>query len=141
MACSIISFHAFGFLNMEAPNTKITPGKTCAAGDPNFSKYDYPEHIARCERHVTSTEKARITNLYGSIPKSEWKNYEFDHLIPLCAGGSDDIENVWPQPIRQARQKDVVEDEVCRAMKAGTMTQEEAIQKIWDWFSSEPALN
>jgi hypothetical protein len=81
------------------PDANKTPGVLCTPQDQNFQGYDYPEHIARCNRNVGIQEKQTIAQEYGSIPESEWPQYEFDHLIPLCAGGSDDIGNLWPQPI------------------------------------------
>jgi hypothetical protein len=112
-----------------------TPGTLCTEDDPNFDKLDYAEQIARCKRNVSADKKAKIAQIYGGIPRDTWQNYEFDHLIPLCAGGSDEITNVWPQPLIEARNKDRVENMVCRQMRAGTMTQAEAIQKIHDWYN------
>lgn len=120
------------------PNLQITPGLICSAQDPNFSGYDYPEHIARCKRNFGNPEKLKVAQMYGGIPESDWPNYEFDHLIPLCAGGSDDIRNVWPQPIGDAHLKDAIENEICLSMKAGTMTQAQATQKIYEWFKVAP---
>lgn len=124
---------SFAFIT---PNASQTPGLLCTPSDPNFQNYDYPEHIARCVRNVGTDEKLKIAAAYGNIPQSEWPNYEFDHLIPLCAGGSDDIRNLWPQPISEAHKKDVLENDICLAMKAGTLTQAQAIQKVHDWFNS-----
>lgn len=119
------------------PDWNKTPGMLCSPQDPNFSNYDYPEHIARCTRNVDNQEKLAIATEYGNIPQTEWSKYEFDHLIPLCAGGSDDIHNLWPQPIADAHLKDTLENEICIAMKAGTMTQAQAVQKVHDWFASQ----
>ena len=77
-------------------------------------------------------EKDHIAALY-QIPKSDYAKYEFDHFIPLSAGGSDDLRNIWPQPLDEAHEKDKVEDEVYRGMLSGAMTQEEAIAKIRAW--------
>lgn len=112
-----------------------TPGTLCTQDDPNFDKLDYSEQIARCKRNVSEDKKQQIAHIYGDIPRDTWPNYEFDHLIPLCAGGSDETTNVWPQPIVEARKKDRVENMVCREMRAGSMTQAEAIQKIHDWYN------
>ncbi len=119
-----------------SPNVTQTPGLLCTPNDPNFQKYDYPEHIARCQRNVGIDEKLKIAAAYGNIPQSNWPNYEFDHLIPLCAGGSDDITNLWPQPIGEAHKKDVLENDICLALRAGTLKQAQAIQKVHDWFNS-----
>lgn len=123
-------------LAVTQPNWQITPGVACTAQDPNFSGYDYPEQIARCNRNIGIQEKQQVAVEYGNIPQSAWAQYEFDHLIPLCAGGSDDIRNLWPQPINDAHEKDKLENEICTSLKAGTITQAEAIQKVHDWFAT-----
>ena len=124
-------------LAISQPDWNKTPGFLCSEQDPNFAKFDYPEHIARCTRNVDTQEKLQIAQEYGNIPQAEWKNYEFDHLIPLCAGGSDDIRNLWPQPIDEAHLKDKLEDTICGGLRAGTMTQAEAVQKVHDWFNEQ----
>ncbi len=119
----------------QQPNPKLTPGVACAEQDPDFKGFDYPSHVARCNRNISTLEKQRVAANYGNIPASEWKNYEFDHLLPLCAGGSNSDQNLWPQPIDEAHLKDALEVQICTAMKAGTMTQDEAFKKVRDWFA------
>ena len=114
----------------------LTPGLLCQTSDPDFANLDYPEMIPRCHRHIGIDEKRAVAQTYGSIPQSEWQNYEFDHLIPLCAGGSNHAGNLWPQPLTEAHFKDKIENEVCIAMKLGNMTQAQAVQKIYAWFNS-----
>jgi hypothetical protein len=52
-------------------------------------------------------------------------DYEIDHLIPLCLGGSDDFSNLWPQPRRSiepicnAEAKDRLERRLCDMVCAG----------------------
>jgi len=54
-----------------------------------------------------------------------WSDYEDDDLIPICLGGDNASPlNHWPQPIAEAREKDGVEAEVCRAVCAGELTVE-----------------
>jgi len=132
----MLVFQAFAFAAgaSTSPNPDLTPGLLCSPQDPNFQGYDYPEQIARCTRNVGYQEKAQIAASYGNIPESTWSNYEFDHLLPLCAGGSDDIRNLWPQPIDEAKQKDVLENRICSEMRAGTLTQAAAVQQVYDWF-------
>ena len=132
----VLVFCLFGATGFAAaiPNSELTPGALCTPNDPNFEGYAYPERIARCIRNIGIDEKIKVAALYGNIPQQQWKNYEFDHLIPLCAGGSNDIQNLWPQPITEAHEKDHLEDAVCKAMSAGKMTQAQAVQKIWAFF-------
>lgn len=42
-----------------------------------------------------------------------------DHIIPLCAGGLDSVENMQWQTLRESYKKDVQERKQCRALKAG----------------------
>ncbi|MDD5298148.1 MAG: HNH endonuclease signature motif containing protein [Rhodocyclaceae bacterium] len=40
--------------------------------------------------------------------------YIIDHVIPLCAGGADAPGNMQWQTIAEAREKDVLERQMCR---------------------------
>jgi hypothetical protein len=132
---------------VTGPNPTFTPGALCTSSSPDFKNYDYPEHIARCNRNIQLPEKQEVAKNYGDLPESSWPSYEFDHMIPLCAGGANDILNLWPQPITEAHKKDQLEDQICIAMKAGTLTQAQAVQKVHDWFqqqltaSQEPSIS
>jgi hypothetical protein len=55
------------------------------------------------------------------------------HYLSLCAGGANAIENLWPEPLAEAHEKDKVEAKVCRALVNGSMTQAEAIALINEW--------
>ena len=120
---------------VQSPQFKITPGLLCSKADPDFSFLDYPEKIARCARNIGDAEKTKVAATYGNIPRASWVNYEFDHLLPVCAGGSNSADNLWPQPIIEAHKKDILEVDICLAMKAGTLKQVDAVKKIYNWFS------
>jgi hypothetical protein len=59
-----------------------------------------------------------ILTSYG-LPAGTHPDYEIDHLIPRCLGGSDDPANLWPQPRRRieptwnAEAKDRLEHLIC----------------------------
>jgi protein tyrosine/serine phosphatase len=122
------------------PNWSITPGNLCTPSDPNFKEYRYPEHIAYCNRNVTQQMKQQIAASYN-VPQSDWHNYEFDHLIPLCIGGDSSIDNLWPQPRgpTESDGKDKLENQLFKEMSAGTITQKAAVQQIYDWFKGYAA--
>jgi len=114
------------------PDPSRTPGKLCTDSDPNFQEYRYAEKIPYCRRNVSQNEKSQIGSLYG-IASSEWPQFEFDHFIPLGIGGSDDIDNIWPQRLDAAREKDVLENQLFLQMQAGTLTQADAVAQIQAW--------
>ena len=71
--------------------------------------------------HRGSTSHAlrdEILTRYGLLPGAH-PDYEIDHLIPLCLGGSDDPSNLWAQPRRSiepkwnAEAKDRLERFIC----------------------------
>ena len=60
-------------------------------------------------RHVSKSMKKEVCLAYGIMRGCPGPKYEIDHLISRELGGADDIRNLWPQPISDARQKDHVE--------------------------------
>ncbi len=138
---TFLIFLSFSLINQFSasasilPAPSLTPGALCTSTDPDFKDFEYPAKIARCNRNISDAEKTEVAKNYGNIPRADWPKYEFDHYMPLCAGGSNSSKNLWPQPIAEAKQKDVIEVEVCTGLRAGTMTQDQALQKIHDWFA------
>lgn len=72
-------------------------------------------------------DKAALAQARGI---SEPWNYELDHYIPLCLGGSDDEDNLQFQPWQEALRKDAYEAEICRHVCSGDLTQSEAIHEL-----------
>ena len=119
-----------------SPDSSFTPGKLCTQADANFKEYRYPEHIAYCQRNVTQAMKQQVAAHYG-IAQADWPNYEFDHLLPLAIGGDSSVDNLWPQPRGNpdgSDGKDKLELNLYNQMKAGTITQAEAVRQTYAWF-------
>ena len=108
-------------------------GCFCTTTSKDFAGLRYNHSVPYCKRHVTMHEKNEIAGFYNIKPQ-QYKHYEFDHLIPLSIGGSNNACNIWPQPIRQAKIKDKLELELYYAVKAGKITRNQAIKIISYWF-------
>lgn len=113
------------------PDAQLTPGETCTHPD----SYRYPEHIPYCSRNVDTQTKKDIIAQYdrergfhvGSMDRGDFK---IDHYIPLCAGGSNERDNLWPQHKSVYAITDPLEPAICNQMAAGKLKQERAIEII-----------
>lgn len=115
----------------KSPDLTETPGKLCS----NPTSIRYPEKIAYCERDVDSYTKnaviAKYDKLFGfSIRQMNRGEFKIDHLIPLCAGGANVEENLWPQHKSVYNVTDPLEPLVCEKMAAGRLKQAEAIKLV-----------
>jgi hypothetical protein len=114
----------------KSPLVDLTPGSLCDQP----TRYRYPENIAYCERNVTTIRKAEIFEAYRRrgfiLSPSQRSSYKIDHLIPLCAGGSNNNENLWPQHISVGQFTDDLERLGCEKMALGLLTQAKFIAMI-----------
>lgn len=86
-------------------------------------------------RHVTEKTKRAICQRDGATP-CDGRHFEIDHLIPVEIGGSNRPDNLWAQPIAQARIKDQLENRLHRAVCAGRLSLPAAQQCIAkDWVT------
>lgn len=113
------------------PNLQLTPGKVCDKP----TAYRYPEHIAYCERDVSYDTKEILIQRYDSqlgyhIASMERTDFKIDHFIPLCAGGSNDSSNLWPQHKSVYEITDPVEPLICAKMQQGKLSQADAIKLV-----------
>lgn len=113
------------------PDAQLTPGDVCH----NPDSYRYPEHIAYCSRDVDTQTKKDIIAQYDrerdfQIESMNRGDFKIDHFIPLCAGGSNERANLWPQHKSVYSITDPLEPAICNAMAAGKLTQERAIEII-----------
>ena len=113
------------------PDAQLTPGSLCNQG----YQYRYSEHIRYCPRSVTGSTKKRVIDDYdrtlgyqvGSQPRREFK---IDHYFPLCMGGSNEPDNLWPQHESVYVHTDPIEGMACDKMNAGRLKQSDAIELI-----------
>jgi hypothetical protein len=113
------------------PDLSVTSGALC--DNPDTRRY--PEKIAYCNRNVDSSTKWAVIRMYNEklgyhIEASERSQYKIDHFYPLCAGGSNSAQNLWPQHQTVYVVTDQLEQEVCIKMSEGKMKQAEAIALV-----------
>lgn len=114
----------------KSPEEVLTPGSLCSRPD----QYRYPEKIPYCNRSVDRELKQHIFEDYRKmgyhLPSSKRSDYKIDHFIPLCAGGSNRGDNLWPQHVSVFTHTDPLESIGCQKLKEGKLTQSELVQKI-----------
>jgi hypothetical protein len=113
------------------PHTDVTPGSLCERA----SELRYPEHIKYCNRDVDGALKAQLFVMYDQKFGYETRSmnradFKIDHLIPLCMGGSNQSDNLWPQHESIYQHTDPLEPFLCETLAAGKIKQAEAVQII-----------
>jgi hypothetical protein len=111
------------------PVATMTTGDLCDESDEDFDRYRYSEQIPYCKRNVDIRTKRQIYAAYG-VPTYCRDSYTIDHFIPLSLGGSNQIENLWPEhrAVKTARYN--LETQLYNALRAGEITQRQALKEI-----------
>ena len=90
------------------PDPKLTPGDVFDVTLQDICTPGYSRKV----RAVPRSLRIEAYRKYG-ITSPNPGDYQLDHLIPLCLGGSNSIRNLWPQSYRtspwNAHVKDVLE--------------------------------
>src|SRR5690606_13002989 len=115
----------------HGPDDELTPGTLCDSP----SEFRYPERIPYCKRNLETQTKRHIIKVYDQVLGFEVgqmnrMDFKIDHLIPLCAGGSNDEANLWPQHKSVYEITDPLEPEICNKMAQGRLKQAEAVNLI-----------
>lgn len=121
------------------PDPAFTPGELTTTDMADFHGLRYGEQIPYSNRNVSQDLKREVGRAYG-IPESEFYKYEFDHYIPLSAGGANSAKNIFPQPLEEANEKDKLELDIFHKLSAGTISQAEAVQMAKAWRLDSPVL-
>lgn len=132
------------------PDPKFTPGKAETLSLADLTKSYNGQTYSQAHRDVNSKEKEEVCAEYTENCKGK---VEIDHFYPLCAGGSNDISNLWAEPehlyiINKLGQnmpadedwgfhtKDKLEAYICREIKTGSLDPKVAFQKMTtDWVA------
>ncbi len=118
------------FEGMRLPDPWETPGVTVLITQRALCATKWGKDA----RHVTEGMKEKACAAYGarSCPGPSW---ELDHLISRELGGADDLKNLWPQPIKQARLKDRLENALHKEVCGGKLSLKEAQKNIAsNWY-------
>lgn len=131
LAIIALASNVYGIDYPQGPDRRITPGSLCDRP----TQYRYPEHIAYCERDVTTQTKNDVFATYRNelgfkLDLRNRSNYKIDHFIPLCAGGSNHEDNLWPQHITVFTITDPLEPLACAKLSEGRITQKAVIELI-----------
>lgn len=112
------------------PDSSLTPGALCDRPD----SYRYPERIAYCNRVVDYTLKEDVFREYRHngyrLKIADRGDYKIDHLIPLCAGGSNRETNLWPQHVSIFKITDPMESLGCEKLKLAKIKQLQLVKLI-----------
>jgi hypothetical protein len=114
-----------------SPDPSMTPGSLCARP----TERRYPERIAYCTRSVGSDRKRAIMRAYDEelgyrVTSMDRGAFKIDHYIPLCMGGSNESDNLWPQHMSVYQYTDALEELTCRRMAEGRLSQADAVELI-----------
>ena len=135
--------------DLSVPDHRLTPGAVRALSRAEVCRTKW----GRDARHVSAAMKAEAFRAYGlsgnddpaCVPDAHGRRCEVDHLVSRELGGADDVRNLWPQPLREAREKDKAENmsrkEVCRgAMTLGEAQRQMALdwRKLYRQWFGEP---
>jgi len=120
------------FAQVAMPDPQLTPGAT----RPLTTKQVCTIKWGRDERHLSQSTKKQVCVAYGITSGCPGPKWELDHSKSRELAGSDDRKNIWPQPIKEARMKDRLENLLHKKVCAGEISLPEAQREIGgsNWY-------
>ncbi len=126
------------------PNPTLTPGVAATLKASDLQASYNGQTYSQAHRSVQSSEKNQVYQEYSITGSHPVGSYEVDHFYPLCAGGANDLKNLWPEPAANVwngadygfHTKDKLETYICAQIKAGKLDPAVAYQKVTtDWVA------
>lgn len=127
------------------PTASYTPGVAATLSAADLQARYGGQTYSQANRNVTTAEKNAVKKEYAATAATcTPSTCEVDHFYPLCAGGSNDIKNLWLEPATNMwqsqnfgfHQKDQLETYICAQIKAGALDPKVAYQKMTtDWVA------
>ena len=114
------------------PNNFLTPGDTKKVTKEQICAPDYAAKL----KPTKDSMKEEAFERYG-LRSGQFAGDVLDHLVPVELGGTDQLENLWPQPAKgewNATQKDALEQKLHAMVCDGTIDLKQAqsaIRKNW----------
>ncbi len=115
------------------PSPTLTPGDVFPVTAEQVCVRGYSASV----RSVSESTRDQVFAEYG-LTNVNREDYEVDHLISLELGGSNDIKNLWPEPLHDpagngAVDKDAIENQLHDMVCSGETTLADAQHAIVHW--------
>ena len=129
----LLLFFSYNTHSMSFPDKTKTPGKFDNGTKVQFACLAHytegKDYKGDNVRKVTQKIRNSDYDSYG-VPKENRKLYTIDHYIPLGILGTNDPENLWPQPRDEAKQKDAIENKLRKMVCSGQMSLRDAQNQL-----------
>src|SRR5207249_79764 len=94
-------------------------------------------------RDVSSETRDAVFTEYD-LSGATRSDFEVDHLVPLELGGSNDLANLWPEPLRSsdgngALDKDSIENQLHDLVCSGQVALSDAQAAVLHWDTVKPS--
>lgn len=115
----------------QLPDPKCTPGSIQSSDKAAICT---PGWAAAHRMYFTKSERTAAFAKYGVHTLNPASYGEYDHLIPLELGGSNNPDNLWPEKGKIPNPKDTIENVLHSAVCSGKLslaTAQQEIAKNW----------
>jgi hypothetical protein len=106
-----------------------TPGSVLAVNAQQVCAPGYAKTVMA----VPEDEKRQVLAEYGLATAA---GYVIDHLVSSELGGSNDLDNLWPEQPVEASRKDAVDSALYLAVCKGQMSLTDAQEQIATWWTA-----